>query len=182
MAHAALGLSSLLALAIIVIGLQWILKPRPATVIFGLLPPEDGPNIAWWLRLKGVRDVVSGLAVFSMLAWGGPRMVGILLLVYTLIPVGDMLTVLAGRGSRAGLRHPWRDGPGDAYRRGSPDLAGDLTGRPPAALRAIPQRVSLPADGINRSDLEETPNCIWMPFPPRCPSVFSAWASSWEAA
>jgi hypothetical protein len=33
------------------------------------------------------------------MAWGGLRAVGILLLVLAIIPVGDMLVVLAGKGS-----------------------------------------------------------------------------------
>jgi Domain of unknown function (DUF4267) len=65
-----------------------------------ILPlPEDGANIAWWLRLKGVRDIVSGLAVLAFMAWGAPRGVGIILLVEAIIPVGDMLVILAAKGS-----------------------------------------------------------------------------------
>lgn len=66
---------------------------------FGLPSPEDGPNIAWWLRLKGVRDIATGLIVLAMLAWGGPHMVGVVLLVEALIPIGDMLVILVAKGS-----------------------------------------------------------------------------------
>ena len=95
----ALGLAALVALAIIVIGALYVARPRAATRSFGLPLPEDGPNIAWWLRLKGVRDIASGLTVMAMMVWGGPHMVGIILLVEALIPIGDMLVILAAKGS-----------------------------------------------------------------------------------
>ena len=94
-----LGMALLVALAIIAIGTQYLASPRSATRRFGLPLPEDGPKIAWWLRLKGVRDIVSGLAVLAFMAWGVPREVGLLLLVEAIIPVGDMLVILAAKGS-----------------------------------------------------------------------------------
>ena len=93
------GSALLLALAIIGIGACYVVSPRPATRGFGLPLPEDGANTTWWLRLKGIRDIVSGLAVVALLTWGGRRAVGMLLLVDALIPVGDMLLVLAAKGS-----------------------------------------------------------------------------------
>ncbi len=95
----AIGLALLVALAIIAIGAQYVASPTTATRSFGLPLPEEGTNIAWWLRLKGVRDIVSGLAVLAFMAWGGPRAVGIILLVEAIIPVGDMLVILAAKGS-----------------------------------------------------------------------------------
>ena len=61
--------------------------------------PEAGANIAWWLRLKGVRDVVSGLVVLALVAWGTPLLLGIVLLIAAMTPVGDMTLVLAAKGS-----------------------------------------------------------------------------------
>ena len=95
----ALGLALLLALAIIAIGASYVASPTTATRSFGLPLPENGPNIAWWLRLKGVRDIVAGLAVLAFMAWGGPRDVGIVLLAFAIIPVGDMLVILVAKGS-----------------------------------------------------------------------------------
>jgi len=95
----ALGIALLVALAIIAIGTRYVVSPTTATRSFGLPLPEDGANIAWWLRLKGVRDIVSGLAVLAFMAWGAPRGVGIILLVEAIIPVGDMLLILAAKGS-----------------------------------------------------------------------------------
>jgi Domain of unknown function (DUF4267) len=95
----ALGMALLLALAIIAIGIQYVASPLTATRSFGLPLPENGANIAWWLRLKGVRDIVSGLAVLAFMMWGAPSGVGIILLVEAIIPVGDMLVILAAKGS-----------------------------------------------------------------------------------
>jgi hypothetical protein len=84
---------------IILIGALYVVVPRAAASGFGLPPPEAGPNIAWWLRLKGVRDIVSGLTVLTFIVWSSPKTVGLFLLVAALIPIGDMLTVLAAEGS-----------------------------------------------------------------------------------
>ena len=89
----------LAAVAIIAIGLFYLFTPMSMSRSFGLPPPGDDPNVAWWLRLKGTRDVVSGLVVFAVLAWGEPRLLGIVLLVLALTPIGDMTTVLSARGS-----------------------------------------------------------------------------------
>ena len=94
----ALATALLVALAIISIGARYVASPMAATRCFGLPLPEDGANIAWWLRLKGVRDIVSGLAMLAFMAWGAPRAVGIILAVDALIPVGDMALVLASKG------------------------------------------------------------------------------------
>ncbi|GAB0116471.1 DUF4267 domain-containing protein [Acidisoma sp. 7E03] len=93
------GLAFVLAAAIIVIGLQYVLRPRAATRSFGLPLPEEGPRTDPWLRLKGVRDIASGLTVLGFLAWGHPQAVGLILLIEATIAVGDMLVILAARGS-----------------------------------------------------------------------------------
>ena len=63
----ALGTALLVALANIAIGAQYLVNPTAATRSFGLPLPENGTNIAWWLRLKGVRDIVSGLTVLAFM-------------------------------------------------------------------------------------------------------------------
>ena len=95
----ALGTALLVAVAIIAIGTQYVVSPLTATRSFGLPLPENDTNIAWWLRLKGVRDIVSGLAVLAFMMWSAPSAVGIILLVEAIIPLGDMLVILAAKGS-----------------------------------------------------------------------------------
>jgi hypothetical protein len=95
----AFGLAFFLAFAIIAIGTQYVASPKTATRSFGLPLPEEGANIAWWLRLKGVRDIASGLVVLAFMAWGGPRGLGSILFVDAIILIGDMLLFLAAKGS-----------------------------------------------------------------------------------
>ena len=95
------GIALLAAFAIISIGVMYLARPRQMTLSFGLPLPEEGPNVAWWLRLKGTRDVVSGLVMLALVAWGSPYLLGIVLLVEALIPLGDMSIVLVGKGSAA---------------------------------------------------------------------------------
>lgn len=95
----ALGMAALLALAIIAVGFQYLLIPLATARSFGLPFPDGGPNIPSWLRLKGVRDVASGLVVLAFMLWGAPRDVGIVLMVEAVIPLGDMSVILAAKGS-----------------------------------------------------------------------------------
>jgi hypothetical protein len=89
----------LVAIGIIVLGAMYLFNPRGATQSFGLPLPEAGENVAWWLRLKGTRDIVSGLVLLALVVWGAPRLIGIVMLIQALIPVGDMMLILASRGS-----------------------------------------------------------------------------------
>jgi len=93
------GVALLVAIGIIAVGILYLVNPRAATKSFGLPLPEEGANVAWWLRLKGSRDVVSGLVVLALMAWGTPQTVGIVLLIEATIPVGDMSLILAAKGS-----------------------------------------------------------------------------------
>ena len=54
------------------------------------------PGCCAW---KGVRDIVSGLTVLALVAWGGSGAVGIVLLVKAVTPVYDMLLIFAAKGS-----------------------------------------------------------------------------------
>jgi hypothetical protein len=93
-----IAVALLVAVAIIAIGLMYLWNPRAVSGSFGLPAPEEGANIAWWLRLKGVRDIVSGLIVLATMMWGGPWMLGLVLLIEAMIPVGDMSLILAAKG------------------------------------------------------------------------------------
>ena len=93
------GIGLLVALAIIAIGTGYIASPTTMVRSFGLPLPGNDANIPSWLRLKGVRDIVAGLLVLAFMVWGVEREIGIVLLVEALIPVGDMLVILAAKGS-----------------------------------------------------------------------------------
>ncbi len=96
-----LSLSVLVSLGIVAIGLLYIAVPKKILAGFGLKPPALDVDTLAWLRLKGIRDVVSGVAVLTLMLTTNGRTVGIILLVLALIPFGDMSNVLASGGSRA---------------------------------------------------------------------------------
>ena len=94
-----IGVALLAALGIIWIGTGYVSNPSTMAPSFGLPLPEEGVNIVWWLRLKGVRDIASGLLILAFMAWDGHRALGIALLVEALVPIGDMSNILAAKGS-----------------------------------------------------------------------------------
>ena len=96
-----LSLAALMAVAIIVIGCFYVLSPERMTGSFGLKPPAPDADTRAWLRLKGIRDVVSGLVVLTMMLTTDTRTVGIALLVEAIVPLGDMSNVLGSGGSKS---------------------------------------------------------------------------------
>lgn len=94
-----MGVAVLVSIAIIGIGSMYLFKPQAAAQGFGLRLPDQGESTQWWLRLKGVRDIVSGVIVLALMTWASPRILGIGLLVQALTPLGDMSIVLASKSS-----------------------------------------------------------------------------------
>ncbi len=95
-----LSLAGLMAVAIIVIGCFYLVSPERISGSFGLKPPASDADTRNWLRLKGIRDVVSGLVVLTMMLTADSRAVGIVLLVEAIVPLGDMSTILGSGGSK----------------------------------------------------------------------------------
>ena len=96
-----LSLAALMAVAIIVIGCFYLVSPERMTGSFGLKPPASDADTRAWLRLKGIRDVVSGLVVLTMMLTADRRLVGIAVLVCAIIPFGDMFNILVSGGRKA---------------------------------------------------------------------------------
>jgi hypothetical protein len=96
-----LALAGLIALAIIVIGSFYLASPQRISGSFGLKPPATDADTLAWLRLKGIRDIASGLVVLTIMLTTGSRATGIVLLVFALIPFGDMSNILASGGSKS---------------------------------------------------------------------------------
>jgi hypothetical protein len=94
-------LTALLAVGIIVIGGFYLLSPERISGTFGLKPPASDADTRAWLRPKGVRDVVAGLIVLTMMLTADGRLVGVALLVEALIPFGDMSIILVSGGSKS---------------------------------------------------------------------------------
>ncbi len=94
-------LAALLAVAIIVIGSIYVISPERMTGTFGLKLPAPDADTRAWLRLKGIRDIVSGLVVLTLMVTTDTRTVGIALLVLAVTPLGDMLNILGSGGSKS---------------------------------------------------------------------------------
>jgi uncharacterized membrane protein len=94
-------LAALIGVGIIVIGCFYLLSPERISGSFGLKPPAPDADTRAWLRLKGVRDVASGLAVLTLMLTTDSRAVGIVLLVFAIIPFGDMSNILVSGGRKA---------------------------------------------------------------------------------
>jgi hypothetical protein len=94
-------LAVLIAVGIMVIGCFYLASPQRVLGSFGLKPPASDADTLAWLRLKGIRDVVAGLAVWTLMLTTDSRTVGIVLLVFAIIPFGDMSNILASGGRKA---------------------------------------------------------------------------------
>jgi hypothetical protein len=94
-------LAALLAVGIIVIGCFYLAAPERVLGSFGLKPPAPDADTRAWLRLKGIRDLASGLVVLTMMLAGDSRSVGLVLLVLAIIPFGDMSNILGSGGSKS---------------------------------------------------------------------------------
>ncbi len=82
------------------IGCFYLVSPERVSGSFGLKPPAPDADTRAWLRLKGIRDLASGLALLTMMLTTDSRTVGIVLLVFAIIPFGDMSTILVSGGRK----------------------------------------------------------------------------------
>lgn len=96
---AAIVLSLLFVVGILVVGVRFLLVPESAATGYGV-PASSRGDASAYLANKGVRDGVSGLIVLALLAAGQFTGVGWFLLVAALIPIGDAVVVLRHGGSK----------------------------------------------------------------------------------
>jgi hypothetical protein len=94
-------LAALIAVGIVVIGCFYLASPERVLGSFGLKPPASDADTLAWLRLKGIRDVVAGLVVLTMMLAADRRSLGVALLVEAVIPLGDMSIILGSGGSKS---------------------------------------------------------------------------------
>lgn len=102
MVHSALPLFlvALVSGALFIIGCFYIAAPQRVVGSFGLRAPASDRDTSAWLREKGIRDVVTALAVLVLWLTTNNKTVGILFLVFALIPFGDMSNVLSSGGRK----------------------------------------------------------------------------------
>src|ERR1700752_205215 len=96
-----LSLAALIAVGIMVIGCFYLVSPERISGTFGLKPPASDADTRAWLRPKGIRDVAAGLVVPTMMLTADRRLVGTALLVFAIIPFGDMSIILGSGGSKS---------------------------------------------------------------------------------
>ncbi|MFD4429648.1 DUF4267 domain-containing protein [Nocardia sp. NPDC058497] len=85
---------------IIYVGLSYLIAPEATAAGFGL-PAWPAGDAVGFLNVKGVRDVATGIVIIALLATRQRFALGITMLAFALIPVGDMITVLSWNGSTA---------------------------------------------------------------------------------
>jgi hypothetical protein len=99
MVYVGIALVVLTGLGIIAIGASFLLAPEATAKGFGLPTWPTAQSLAW-LNLKGIRDIVSGLVLLIPLAMGELHLVGLLMFVAALTPLGDALTILRHHGNK----------------------------------------------------------------------------------
>jgi hypothetical protein len=85
-------LALVISVGIIYIGINGILHPDAAAAGFGM-PLQQASDFPF-VRIKAVRDIVSGFFLLAFLLLKKPRETSILVFIATLIPIGDFLLVL----------------------------------------------------------------------------------------
>lgn len=86
------------SLGIICVGVFYLVAPEVISRGFGFRD-ATAPEALPWQHVKGPRDIVSGLVGIVSLVLFGPTVAAVVILVETIIPVGDALTILQHRGS-----------------------------------------------------------------------------------
>lgn len=98
-------LALLVPVAIIPLGINFLLNPVGATAAFGV-PITDLAAFPF-MYTKGVRDIFSGLVMLPFLIRGDMRAVAIMFATATLIPIGDGLIILNRFGFVAPIFIHW---------------------------------------------------------------------------
>jgi hypothetical protein len=101
-----LFVAALIAVGVIAIGCFYLVSPERISGSFGLNPPASDADTRAWLRLKGIRDVASGLLVLTMMLTADSRSVGIALIVFAIIPLATCQS-FSGRAGRSRERSPF---------------------------------------------------------------------------
>jgi len=91
---AALLVGLIACVAIIVLGIRFILQPHRATLDFGIAVD----NLRGLTEIKGVRDITSGVVPVVTWASAGRTTLGWVLVAATITPTADALIVLTNGG------------------------------------------------------------------------------------
>lgn len=94
-------LAGLIGVAIVFIGARFLVAPRVAADGYGVPADLEQSFARAYLRVKGVRDIASGLIVFVLMIAAATHLLGWVVLAATIIPLADAGIVLASGGSRS---------------------------------------------------------------------------------
>lgn len=94
-----MAIAALAGLGIFAVGVLYLAVPQTIAASFGL-PILPEPEATPWLRLKGIRDLATGVAAFALLFSAERHVLAIALLAFAIVPFGDAMTILSARGSR----------------------------------------------------------------------------------
>jgi Domain of unknown function (DUF4267) len=96
------ALSGTIAVACALMGVRYLLDPRPAAAGFGI-PGEFGETTQGtaWLAVKATRDIAVGIVIAILVVNGVPQLLGWLMVAVALIPIADGTIVLRSGGSKA---------------------------------------------------------------------------------
>src|SRR4029079_18138689 len=83
--------------AIVVLGVRFILQPRQATLDFGIA----ADNLRGLTEIKGARDITSGVVPLVAGASAGSTTLGWVLVAAAITPTADALIVLTNGGKRS---------------------------------------------------------------------------------
>lgn len=88
----AYAIAFVLGLGMVFLGSRFFFSPEAATAAFGIRFNPNGDYS--FHHIKGIRDIFSGILLCALVLMNERRALGVMLVVATIIPVSDMLTVL----------------------------------------------------------------------------------------
>jgi hypothetical protein len=94
-------LAGLIAVGIIFIGARFIVAPRVGAAGYGVQPDLSQQSAGAYLRVKGIRDIASGLFLIILMAAGATHLLGWVILAATIIPLADATIVLSYHGPKS---------------------------------------------------------------------------------
>lgn len=93
-------IAGIAGVGILIVGIFYLVTPQHMAANFGFRE-SPGSDATPWLRLKGIRDVATGVVALALLAVVSPVVLGVAMLAFTIIPLGDTVTIFAQRGRPA---------------------------------------------------------------------------------
>ncbi|MCU7823582.1 DUF4267 domain-containing protein [Kitasatospora sp. DSM 101779] len=98
--HITTALAALTGATVLFFGLNFLLNPGGAAPGFGIDPWPQG-NAGGYYAVKGFRDLAVASTVFLLLGLGQRRVLGWVILIDVILPLGDAFAVVTHGGSVA---------------------------------------------------------------------------------